>query len=250
MKKVLSGVLTITLTLLGFIGLSFATIAPASAGNPEDDKVLICHYDEGNRVYKDNLVPKNAIINPSSGKPSGHGANDGVHDQDIIAPFSYNFGGSIHGGFSKNWVDNPENQAIYENGCRAISEELTPILPVSPVLTCVNPNATLTLPKQPSGVNVTSATDGKGTYTVLFELPKNTPTKSYTFPVGFQNPVTITTIDNRPSDQYWDAEKGACNLPDTGLFGLSTEVTYLGGGLLALGARFVPGTAISRRRNA
>lgn len=242
LKKIAAG---FVLTVMAFIGLCFATILPASADEPKT--IGICHYDEGGKgdlgKYTFQVVAKASIVK-DSGDPNGHG----THERDIIPPFSVNDGGNDDYEYA-GWNWTPENQSLYGNGsgCAPANSVLTPVLPVAPIQTCANPNPTFTVPAQPNGINVTSAADDKGNFTVAYQLPANTLYTTYAFPEGFVNPVTVSTVDNRPLDQYWSTEKNACNMPNTGA-GLRSEHILIGGGMVFGGAILMFLTA--RRRNA
>lgn len=231
LKKLGAG---IALTGVAFIGVSFATVLPAQAS--ETSKQAICH-DTGSGKFVQNTVAKESIVK------GGHG-NSGVNAGDIVPPFDYNFGGEDHGAYSgKNWTD--ENKALWANSCNPANVILTPDPIVAPVQTCANQNPTFSVPLPTNGLNVSSSDNGSGVYTVLYELPKNTAHKTYTFPEDFVNPVTVTTVDNRPLDIYWDSAKGACNLPDTGAGSVNSVHILYAGGLIGAGLIV---TALNRRK--
>jgi len=238
MKKVISGVIVLVLTLMGFAALSFASMAPASASEVTN-KVTYCQAT-GNGSFHPITAAENSVIDKDGKLQQG-----GVNANDIIPPFDYNFGGNDHGTFAgQNW--STENQTLWRNGCNPTNVVLTPVLPIAPIQTCADPTPTFTVPAQPSGINVTSAADDKGSYTVAYELPANTVHNTYSFIAGFVNPVIIATIDNRPLDAMWDAAKGACNMPDTGA-GIKSEHVLWAGGLIFAGLVLL---TVSRRRNA
>lgn len=216
-----------TLTVMAFIGLCFVTVLPAQASEPKT--VGICHYDEGGKgdsgKYEYKVVSKASIVK-DTGDPNGHGK----HEKDIIPPFSLNDGGSDDYEYA-GWNWTAENQALYGNGtgCAPANNVLTPVLPVAPIQTCADPNPTFTVPAQPAGINVTSAADDKGNYTVSYQLPANTVYNTYEFVKDFMNPVVIATIDNRPLDEFWNADKGECNLPNMGAGSIKSEhILYAG----------------------
>lgn len=231
LKKIISGAIALFLGLLavGFVG------APANAS--ETKKEAVCQATADGH-FNPQLVARDSIIN-------GRGDN-GINENDIVAPFDYNFdGGAVeHYPGSKAWAD-PANQTLWANLCKPTNNVLTPVLPVSPVATCTNPNPVFTLPVQKDGINVTSAADDKGNFTVSYELPKNTTYNTYAFPAGFVNPVTVKTTDNRPLDIYWDSAKGACNLPDTGIGSINSVHILYAGGLIGAGLIV---TALNRRK--
>lgn len=240
LKKIGAG---IALTGMAFIGVSFVTVLPASAS--EAKTVGICHYDEGGKrdagKYEYIVVSKASIVK-DSGDPNGHGK----HEKDIIPPFSLNDGGSDDYEYA-GWNWTPENQSIYRNGtgCAPANNVLTPALPVAPIQTCANPNPTFTVPEQPAGIIATSAADDKGNYTVSYQLPANTVYNTYEFIKDFVNPVVIATIDNRPLDEFWDAEKGECNLPNMGAGSIKSENILYAGILIFAGLVF---TTLVRRK--
>lgn len=203
MKKILALFL---IAIFGVSALAFA--APASAS--ESKKEMICHATASKtNPYNYELVARQSIIN------GGHGEH-GVNADDIVPDFKYNFDGGPEEYYpGQNWTT--ENQVLWSNRCSATNNILTPILPTAPIITCADPTPAFIVPTQLKGINITSAADDKGNFTVAFELPKNTAYNTYSFPADFVNPVTISTVDNRPSDPMWSVEKGACNLPDTGV---------------------------------
>jgi len=205
-KKIFSGLLGLLLVLIGVVGLTL-TAAPANAS--ESQKEPVCHATASDsNPYALVTVARDSIVN------GGHGV-DGVNAGDLIPPFDYNFnGGAVEHYAGQNW--NADADKLMSQGCTALNTVLTPVLPVAPVETCTAAAPTLVIPAQPAGIDATSAADGKGGYTVLFGLPKNTLTQTYSLPKDFVNPVTVTTVDGRTSDAYWDAAKGVCALPDTG----------------------------------
>jgi hypothetical protein len=263
MKKVISGTMTLILTLMGLVALSFASIVPASA-DMDLVNTNICHYTPGGGgKYEQILVSKHSIVKKTN-HFGGHGQDNGTHDKDIIPPFPYNFGGEDHGTYSydgvnpgKNWT--PENEALWGHGtgtlekpgptgCEPFGNPLTPNVPLSPQATCVQQFPPLAETAQPAGVTYTAELDKKtAEYTVTFAIPADTTYQTYWLTDGFKKPITVPILPAGPSDIYWDDTKGACNLPDTGLFGLSTEATIGGGALLALGLLFVIGNAVTRR---
>lgn len=203
MKKLTSGVLSATIGLLavGFIG------TPAQAS--ESKKEVICHATAADK-YVSTPVARDSIIN------GGHGEN-GINAGDIIQPFSYNFNGGPEEQYpGQNWVGFPENQTLFNNGCNPTDIPLTPVLPVAPIATCSDQNPTLTIPAQPSGINVTSTANDKGEFFVNFQLPEDTPYTTYSFADGFSKDLKLTTIDNRPTDPLWDDATKTCKMPDTG----------------------------------
>jgi len=235
LKKIAAG---IVLTVMAFIGLTLVTVLPAQAGEPE--KQVICHAtaSETNPFVKQ-TVDEAAIVK------GGHGAS-GINADDIIPPFDYNFGGSDYGTYpGQNWTD--ENQGLWSKDCNAANNVLTPVLPVPPVQTCANPNPTFTVPAQPDGITATSTPNANGTYTVTYQLPANTVYNTYAFPEGFVNPVTVSTVDNRPLDEFWDATKGECNLPNMGAGSIKSEHILWAGGLIFAGLLLTTVARIGRR---
>lgn len=240
MKKLISIIITFSLALLSFATLSLVAVAPASAG--ETSKQVICHATGS--VTNPYVKPPQGVAEESIVK-GGHGQS-GISAGDIIPSFEYNFGGNDYGTYpGQNWTE--ANQKLWANNCNPATNILTPVLPVPPIATCANPNPTLTLPAQPAGLNVTSAATDIGVFTISFELRKNTAHNIYAFPADFVNPVTIATVDNRPSDIYWDATKGACNMPDTGAGNIKSE-NILWAGILIFSGLVL--TALVRRRTA
>lgn len=246
MNKVIAGALTIFLSLLGFVSLSFATIGPASASVP--DKVTICHANEGKKGYTSNTVSKHAVV-----KKTNEGGGHGLHEDDIIPPFDYNFGGSDYGTYpGQNWPATGGEQFI-ANGC-ATPEPVDERKQVAPPVATYNPGTCAS----PNGSVSYTLTDGS----VLNYGPKLVgdlepawvvdfdPAEGFKYAEGITGTYTFPVVGPGPGDEFWDETKGSCNLPDTGLFGLSDEATYLGGGLLILGVLFVVGSAITQRRTA
>jgi hypothetical protein len=103
----------------------FAVAAGAKTAGPED-KVEICHRTNSNsNPYVQNSPSKSGDVN-------GHDGHEGpvwnpflkdlgIKWGDIIPPFDYGDNEHYPG---KNW-DDPEGQAIYENGCK-------PVVPPAP----------------------------------------------------------------------------------------------------------------------
>jgi hypothetical protein len=87
----------------------------------ENQKVQICHANEGNG-WTSNNVSVNSILNV----PNGHR----FHDDDIIPPFTYS-GGSFAG---LNW--DAYGQSIWNNGC---DNEVTPTAPTFTNAQCTGP---------------------------------------------------------------------------------------------------------------
>jgi hypothetical protein len=233
LKKIISGAVALFLGLLavGFVG------APANAS--ESRKEAICHATNGKNFYEHELVPRQSIIQ------GGHGEN-GVNVGDIIPPFEYNFdGGPVEQYPGQNWT--PENVTLWKKFCNPDTNVLTPVLPVSPVATCTNPNPTLTIPAQPNGLNVSSTADDKGNFTVSYELPKNTAYNTYAFPEGFKNNVSISATDNRQSDPLWDPATGTCKMPDTGAGQIKSEHILWAGMLIFAG--LVLTTVVRRKKS-
>lgn len=227
----------VVLTVMAFIGLSFVTVLPAQASETSKQAICSATASETN-PFVQHTVAKEAIVKGGQG-------NSGVNAGDIIPPFDYNFGGKDYGTYAgQNWTD--ENKALWANGCNPTNVVLTPVIPAAPIQTCANPNPTLTIPAQPAGINVTSAADDKGNYSVAYELPANTVYKNFSFVKDFVNPVLIATIDNRPLDALWDATKNACNMPDTGAGSIKSEHILYGGILIFAGLVFY--TLAARRK--
>ena len=228
------------LLIFGVSALAFA--APASASETKKEVICKATASETNPFNKI-LVARDSIIN------GGHGEN-GIGINDIIPPFSYNFDGGPEEQYpGQNWT--PENQALWQNDCSPSPITLTPVLPAQPIATCLNQNPALTIPTQPAGINVSSTSDDKGNFTVLFELPKNTPHNTYLLPEGFVNPITISTLDNRSTDDLWDPVTKTCVMPDTGA-GDSIQWWMIpaAGGMFLLAAVLFTFNTISRRRSA
>lgn len=215
---------------------------PAQAG--VSTNITYCQADNGikgfNQITAD---PKSIITKDGKLKQSG------VNADDIIPPFDYNFGGNDYGTFEGwNWTTT-ENQTLWKNQCKPSHSVLTPVIPLDLQATCVNSTPALTIPEQPAGVTVSSVfVDGQ--YEVLFGLIPNTAHNTYGFPEGFVNPVIVNIIPAGPGDQYWDVEKGACNLPDTGAGGISSSALMFGGIALGLGLVATAFAPMIRKRNA
>lgn len=236
MKKIVSGLVGLLLVVLGM------WVGGGAANASETKKEAICHATASDvKGFVPELVARDSIIN------GGHGAN-GVNAGDIIAPFDYNFdGGAVEHYPGQNWSG--ANVTLWQNGCKAAVVVLTPVLPKAPVQTCVSPG-TLVVPAQPAGINVSSTADDKGNYTVSYQLPASDAYTTYVLPQGFVNPVTVGTVDARSSDQYWDAAKGACVLPDTGA-GQNVQWWMIpaAGGMILLAALLFTLNGVLGRRN-
>lgn len=263
MKKVIAGALTILLSLLGFIGLSFATIAPASAGN---DKVFICHSNEGENGSK---AGWNYIEVNKNGAVSGHAGLDHREGKDIIPIFEYiekvdgvNTRYTFPG---QNTTKTEEQFSAADCPSDTPDPELVKADPNPPTYvpaTCANPAlpyGQLVIPAD-LGTGVASASEpvfghNNATLSTTYTLKADTAETVYEWKDvnGETKTFTFNTV-HISSDPLWvvDGETGvgACELSNTGLFGLSEEVTYAGGALLALGLAFVIGNAVTRRRNA
>ena len=92
-------------------GLAWSAAAALQQDEPEvrrGQSVTICHAN-GNGNYVQNSPDADSIV---SGE--GHGG----HPEDIIPPFDYPPSGQDEGGHypGKNW--NPQNEAIWKNGCK------------------------------------------------------------------------------------------------------------------------------------
>jgi hypothetical protein len=237
LKKIYTGALAL---LIGLLSIGF--FAPAASASEVTSKVTYCQATASTtNPFNKITAAKDSVLHKDGTLKQG-----GINANDIVPPFEYNFGGNDYGSFAgQNWTT--QNQTLWRNDCNPASTVLTPVLPVAPIQTCANPNPTFVVPAQPEGINVTSAADDKGNYTVSYELPANTVYNTYSFVTGFVNNVLISTIDNRPLDDMWDAAKGACNMPDTGAGKIKSEHILIGGGLIFTGLVL---TALTRRRKA
>jgi hypothetical protein len=240
MKKIVSVVATTALTFLGLVALSFASIAPANASINETN-VTICHYAEGQGgKFEQKRVSEHSIVKKTDAY-LGHGN----HEQDIVPPFDWNFGGNEYGHFvGQNWT--AENETLWKNQCNPAGNPLTPVVPLSPQATCVQPTPPLTFPAQPAGVDA-SAELKDGAYVVTFTKPADTTHQTYWFTEGTVNPATVAIIPAGPGDPYWDDAKNSCNLPDTGAGTVKSEHVLIAGALIFAGLLVV---TFARRRKA
>jgi hypothetical protein len=126
MKKVISGTMTLILTLMGLVALSFASIVPASAvpDLPDKNYTTICHSN-GDGTYKPVFLYKYAIVH-NTYLNLGHGE----HADDIVPPFS-----GDSGTFEKNWTS--ENEAVFEKFCSPVREAVCTPVVITPAVAAV-----------------------------------------------------------------------------------------------------------------
>jgi len=245
MKKVIAWALTVLLSVLGFIGLSFATIVPASAAIPEFISYCQATSSATNPYVYIKNAPLKALINDDGTFKQG-----GINANDIVPAFSWDFGGDSHGEFAgQNWTLGIDSNFIDVSKCSAGLNELTPPVPTFEPATCANLTGTVSHNNTDARITVAGPTLTGNTWTVSYDKITDTRYNTYTF---VEDAVLTYTFDvlEPVNDPLWDSELKACRMPDTGLFGLSDEATFLGGGLLALGVLFVLGNAATRRRTA
>jgi hypothetical protein len=239
MMKLVSGFLTFALTL-GFLILSFA--APANASIPTPDKITYCQA-QGNGIYHEITAATRSLVDKDGIKQGG------INQNDIVAPFAWDFGGDFHGSLPEGFNYTGENINFLANHCVPSPVKLTPpgwtvtdytcTLPGSAVLT--NPDSRLTI----TGPTVT----GK-TVTASFALPKNTQYITYTWDDDTTADKTLThTMADPITDALWDSALGACRTPDTGA-GISTNVLLMSGGAFLAGAILLSILGFTNRRKA
>lgn len=242
MKKLYALVLSLALLIAGLI---FASPAQASeTGN----NVTLCQA-QGNGQFHLISPAKNSLI-------TGNGSISGINADDIVPPFDWNFGGSKHGSYpGQNWVPGT-SETFFTNGCSPHANVLTPNLPTASVqATCMDPTAAgiISTPDQPSGVSVSAPVLSNNGTTWEFTFAKtaeNTVYETYDFAKDFATTFLVRVLPPLTTDPFWDAEKGACNLPDTGATGFSNTAIMVGGGAIGLGIIVLAVLYAPRRRKA
>lgn len=247
MKKLFSGLLAVLMTLASIAILSLVSVAPANASDTST-KITICHANNGTNGFTSNTVSKNSIVK-KSGDEGGHGN----HDEDIIPPFPYNFGGNDQGIYSgKNWVSNEIGNAFIANNCQPKGNTVAPVLANSSIIgTCLKPLGDATMivvPVQSFGVTASAPVLANGAWTVTYTKPVNTTYNTYQWIAGFNGTQTITITPPGHGDPYWDDTKNACNLPDTGAGGISNSALMYGGIALGLGMLALAVSVATNRR--
>lgn len=242
--------------LIAFISLLFCAIVfalPAQASDL-DTKTPVCQAT-GNGTHHLISVSKRSLI-------TGNGSISGINANDVVPPFSYNFGGSNHGRFAgHNWPSDEIGNAFMA-GCAGNSTEVTPVLAAPTVqATCVNVQGEAPVVPAQTDPNVTVGEPvyENGVWTIQYSKPNdithNTPVTFESFVWAVMNPVftgvqTVTVLPAGPGDEFWDAATNACRTPDTGggisNFALLWGGIALGGGMIFLGTT----NFIGRRRNA
>jgi hypothetical protein len=244
LKKITSSILSLLLLLIGTV--IFASPAQASE---IDSKTTLCQAT-GNGSYRLINVAKKSLV-------TGNGSNSGINENDIVPPFDFNFGGNDHGTYpGQNWVPGV-SETFFANGCNPNANVLTPNLPAATVqATCMDTTGAsfLTTPSQPAGVAISEPKLSNGETTWEFTFSKtvaDTVYETYSFAKDFSETFIVKILPPLTTDPYWDAKKGACNLPDTGAGGISNTALMFGGGAIGLGLLlFGLLTATGRRRNA
>lgn len=226
MKKLFASALSLALLLIGTV--FFASPAQAS----ETGKNITLCQAQGNGGYHLISPSKRSLIN-------GNGSVSGINANDIVPPFTWNFGGNNHGSFpGQNWIPGT-SETFFANGCNPNSNDLTPNLPAATVqATCMDPIAAgiISTPEQPSGVNVSAPVLGDNGWTFTFsKTAVDTVYETYKWAAGVTETFTVRVLPPLTTDPFWDAEKGECNLPDTGAGGISETALILGGGAIGLG---------------
>lgn len=256
MKKVIAGALAFVLTLLTFGFVSFATIVPASANT---GVVEYCQATASDRnPFNYISVSLDSLLDTD-----GNFKQDGVNANDIVPAFSYINKDSVRKYFDgQNTTKDVLTAADCPGGPAMVIAE--PNEPIYTLPSCDNPSQPYGSYKAPSelGLGVASASapafnEANKQFSIFYTLAGDTKKEYYQWAdvMGetknyIQNATHISDVND---PMYIVDEKtgvGACELSNTGLFGLSDEATYLGAGLLALGLLFVIGNAVVRRNNA
>jgi len=221
-KKIAASFATVGLAFLSFAALSFATVAPANAG--ESQNVEICHATSSDKnPYNSIAVSKTALVHGTS-QHSADGA-------DIIPSFGYTENGVAKTFPGKNW--DAVGQATFQNSCVVPNKAVTPVAPTFVQATCMNKTGTVTLSDQPEGsvlnvgpklnTNGLPGSGATGSWVVDYD-----PAKGFEFPKDNTGTFTIEVKAPGASDPNWDAESGSCALSNTGASIKSEHILYAG----------------------
>lgn len=243
MKKIITALTTFGLMAMSLFALTFITAPAASAG--ESPNIQICHATaSATNPYNPATISKTAIVTGKGDK--GHGSE---HEGDIIPPFPYGDPQEMYLG--KNWTE--VNKAIYANSCNiptAPVQTVTPIAPSYTPGTCANPNGTVTLADQPKGVRLNYGPKLTGEALGAAWTVSYVAEEGYKLATETAGIFTIPVVGPNSSDPNWDAEAGACQLPNMGA-GVTDKALILAGGLIGTGLLvFAVTNFFTRRRTA
>jgi hypothetical protein len=239
MKKIISALTTIGLSLMALVTLSFLAAPAATAG--ESPTIQICHATASEtNPYNPITISKTAIVTGQGDQ--GHGSE---HEGDIIPSFTY--GDPLQTYPGKNWTE--ENKALYENSCVKPLTNVTPVAPTYAPGTCINPTGAVTLADQPEGVrlNYGPKLTGEGAgaaWTVSYVAEDG-------YKLASENAGTFTfaVVGPDTTDPNWDAEAGTCQLPNMGAGDLASYLP-VAGGVIGAGVGLFIFSQIRRRKTA
>lgn len=237
------------LTIMAIFALSFASTAPANAGN---DEITICHADKApDKPYEKKTVAKSAVVNGHAG--SGH--QDGA---DIIPAF--------------DWIDNKNVRQYFDgqhlelafmldNGCNPPNvphvNVVKAVPPVFTPATCLNVTGTVKASDQPEGIKLvvgpklnSNAPPGAGftgVWVTVYEALDGYEFEDGTKSVTFTNPVVPAGVGDPNFIVDSKTTVGKCEMPNTG-GGVTDTALMIGGGAVGLGMVFLAGASIVNRR--
>lgn len=241
-------------TLLAVIGLAFASVAPAQAGNPHGDldKVQFCHANNGSKAYSFVDTSIDAVVDVKTGNPKGHGVDTG----DIIPAFNWKYEGVRYYfdglNLDKAGLINRDTKSCAAVG--TVHPNAPTYLPASCTTNPKAPYGTVIVPVN-LGDGIKSASEpklngDKSVWNVNYTLKDSDDEFTYSWPANVNGAYNFTVVPIT-ADKYYVVDSktgvGACELPDTGAS--QNLLTYggIGAGILVLGALFM-GTKLIRRR--
>jgi hypothetical protein len=246
------------LMILAVIGLTFMSVAPAQAGNPDGDKVQFCHSDEGKKGYTYNDTSIDSVVDIKTGEHKGHG----LDANDIVPKFNWVYGG-VRLYFDGLNLDKSSYINVDAKTCIAPATPgaVTPAPPIYIPATCLDPKAM----EHPYGIvnvptdlgdGVKSATEpvlnaAKTSWNVTYTLNDNNAEFTYAWPAN-QTGVYDFTVVPLTADKNWVVDsktgKAGCELPDTGAKRDLMVYSGIGLGILGLGGIvMLANTALKRR---
>jgi hypothetical protein len=244
MKKFLSAITTLALTLLSFATLSVLSLAPASADIPDNISYCQATASDTNPFVLIKNAPLKSLINDDGTFKQG-----GINAGDKVGPFTWDFGGNSHGSFpGQNWDSTLDPNFLTVHDCNSTKHDplLTPSVSFTPA-TCADRDGAVHIGTLPANVFETTTLTNK-TWTVDFTKTADTIYHTYVWDAAAVLHHTFTITDPI-TDPLWDTKLGDCRMPNMGA-GLSETALIYGGGFFALGALLLFGLAITKRRSA
>jgi hypothetical protein len=256
MKKIVSGILSLVLTVMGFVALSMVSVAPASANT---GSIGYCQATASDRnPYNFITASIDSLLDNEGNLKQG-----GINANDVVPKFSYITKANVRKYFEgQNTTKSTLTAADCPGGPELViaKPEKPSYVPPTCSTYLTYPYGQVTFPAD-LGTGVAShseavLSDTKKVLSTYYTLKADTMTEFYQWDDVMGETKTYAfntqTIADVNDPLYIVDSKtgiGTCELSNTGFMGLDTKVTIVGG-LIGLGILFLIGNAVVRRRNA